>query len=314
MQRGLWESALWVVTTYFNPAGYASRRRNWQRFRGALGSVPCLTIECAERDRPFELPAGPDLVQVRAFDTLWHKERLLNLAVSRLPASCRFVAFVDADVLFENPRWAEAAQQQLGDRRAVQLFSEVSLLPSEAAAQKGAEPQSVVGFAAKVSADPDALLPGRFDAHGHTGFAWAMRRDVLAEVGLYDACIVGSADHVMAHALLGAPDSPCVTRLLGRSTPHQRHVAEWTARLLSACERRGLSGIGFVPGRIAHLWHGSIADRRYFERNQRLLQLGFDPLRDLIGEPGQPWRLREPHSPLGDFLRAYFAQRNEDEP
>ena len=312
MWRGSAETALWVVTTYFNPAGYAARRHNHQRFCAALGAVPCLTIECAERDRTFELAPGPNVVQVRAADTLWHKERLINLALCRLPPSCRFVAWVDGDVLFENPDWQKHAMELLGDKCAVQLFSDVALMPSPLAAQHDEKPQVVDGFAAKTSRDPESLRAGRFDAHGHSGFAWAMRRDVLSEVGLYDACIVGSADHVMAHALLDGPFATCVTRLLGLGTPHHRHFVAWADRLRASIGQRRLAGIGAVPGRILHLWHGSIADRRYFDRNQRLLRLGFDPRVDLLDEPGQPWRLRDPGGELAAFLRDYFAQRNED--
>ncbi len=307
------ESDFWVVTTYFNPAGFASRRRNYQRFRAQLGPVPCLTVECAQDDRPFELAASADVVQVRASGALWQKERLVNLGVARLPSQCRFVAWVDGDVLFARPDWPTLARAELAHKLAVQLFSEVELLPSERGAQRGLVPQRLWGFAAKISAEPESLHAGRFDAHGHTGYAWAMRRDLLATVGLYDACIVGSADHVMAHALLHCPWSPCVTRLLGTATPHHQHFVAWAERLLALARQEKLVGVGFVPGLLSHLWHGAIADRRYFERNQRLAALGFDPAQDLVSDPGEPLRLRHPSSGLGTFLREYFASRNEDQ-
>ena len=39
-----------------------------------------------------------------------------------------------------------------------------------------------------------------FDIHGHTGFAWGARREVLDQVPLFDRAIVGTADHIIAHA------------------------------------------------------------------------------------------------------------------
>lgn len=307
------DSDFWVVTTYFNPAGYVSRRRNYDQFRARLGSVPCLTVECAEDNRPFELSPSADVVQVRAQGALWQKERLVNLGVAQLPSSCRFVAWVDGDVLFARPDWPTLARAELEQRLAVQLFDEVELLPSPRGSQNGMVPQKLVGFAAKIRAEPESLVAGRFDAHGHTGYAWAMRRDILATVGLYDGCIVGSADHVMAHALLDAPRSPCVTRLLGADTPHHQHFVAWAQRLTALARQQKLEGIGFVPGRLSHLWHGAMASRRYFARNQRLAALGFDPARDLVVEPGEPLRLLRPDGRIGLFLREYFASRNEDE-
>ena len=107
--------ALWVVTTYFNPAGYRSRRENYRRFRTALGDLPCLTVECALADQPFELPPSPDVLPLRAHDALWHKERLINLAISKLPRSCHFVAWIDADVLFQRLDWPARASLLVGD-------------------------------------------------------------------------------------------------------------------------------------------------------------------------------------------------------
>lgn len=46
------------------------------------------TIEAAFGDRPFDLTQADDPldVQVRIRDEMWHKESLLNLLFTRLPA------------------------------------------------------------------------------------------------------------------------------------------------------------------------------------------------------------------------------------
>lgn len=304
----------WVVTSYFNPAKYQSRRRNHAQFVKSLlqQGVPCLTVECALLDQPFELPPHRDVLHIRAQSVLWHKERLINLAVENLPNTCRFVAWVDADVLFADGDWPSRTRELLKQHVAVQPFETVSCLPKEASFPNALPTQTQAGFAAKVTADKSVLQAGRFDAHGHTGFAWAAHRTLWEEVGLYEACVVGSADHLMAHAFLLEPDSPCVTRLVGKDAAHHRHFVKWSARLAAFAERHGLSGVGFAPGVIAHLWHGELSDRRYFERNQKLKALDFDPERDLISVPGEPLRLREPAGALADFLAGYFAARRED--
>ena len=57
-----------------------------------------------------ELRAGRDADEVihlttSPSNTLWQKERMLNLAVARLPARCTKVAWIDADSFFTNERW-----------------------------------------------------------------------------------------------------------------------------------------------------------------------------------------------------------------
>ncbi|MFX5494217.1 hypothetical protein ABTD62_20980, partial [Acinetobacter baumannii] len=83
----------------------ASRRRNYGLFMQGMreAGVPCLTVECAFGDAPFDLPPSLDVIQIRSETLLWQKERLLNLGASWLPASCRFVAWIDCDILFDNP-------------------------------------------------------------------------------------------------------------------------------------------------------------------------------------------------------------------
>src|SRR5690349_13239307 len=70
---------LWVVTPYFNPAGYETRRRNYRRFiRPFLDrSVPHLLVQCAFGGASFDTVGDEHGLRIRARDVLWQKERLL---------------------------------------------------------------------------------------------------------------------------------------------------------------------------------------------------------------------------------------------
>lgn len=76
-----------VITSYFNPCGYRSLRRNYQRFAQDMQDqqTDFFTIELAHRDQAFLLRPGPRVLQVRASDVMWQKERLLNVLIRRLP-------------------------------------------------------------------------------------------------------------------------------------------------------------------------------------------------------------------------------------
>src|SRR5262245_38284590 len=92
--------ALWAITAYFNPARYARRLHNYRVFRRHL-SVPLLAVELAF-DGDFELHErdAERLVQLRTRDVMWHKERLLNIALQRLPSTCDSVLWIDCDLVY----------------------------------------------------------------------------------------------------------------------------------------------------------------------------------------------------------------------
>jgi hypothetical protein len=165
-------------------------------------------------------------------------------------------------------------------------------------------------FAAVLPGRPQGLLDGDFHTHGHTGFAWAARRELFDGPGLYDGCVTGSADHVMAHAFAGDWDGPCLAGTFYRNTAHRRHFAAWAARAYPLVRAR----IGCVPGALLHLWHGEAADRRYVVRNRELADFGFDPIADLRPGPGGCWEWNTPKTDLHRWAEAYFRERRENGP
>lgn len=302
-------SELFVITTYFNPAGYATRRRNYDLFMAGMRAarVPCLTVECAFGDEAFDLPPSLDVIRVRAGALLWQKERLLNLAASWLPASCRYVAWIDCDILFDNPAWPADLARVLQAHRVAQVFETCTRLDRDG--RPGDAPDTCRSFASVVSADRATLDAGRYDLHGHTGYGWAMHREIFDKVGLYECAISGSADHFMAHAVFGDYNF-CIRNALKHDARQIGHLREWGERFHA--EVRG--SLGVVPGHVRHLWHGDAANRRYFLRMHDITDLGFDPWTDLDIQPGQPleWAPGMGKEGLRGYFARYFSSRMED--
>lgn len=300
---------VWAITCYFNPSGFGTKRANYDRFIRGLrrDGVECLTVECAFGDRAFELPPSPNTLRVRARDVMWQKERLLNLALSRLPASCTKVVWLDCDVLFDRRDWVLATADALDRYAVVQPFDSVVRLPAGVTEDDG-RGETWRSFGSVISDDPLGVILGVFDSHGHTGFVWAARREVLAH-GLYDACIAGSGDHIMAHAFAGDFDSACVRRVVGSSGSYKEHMTSWSRRVYSEVRAR----IGYVPGSIRHLWHGERANRKYVQRNRELVELGFDPERDLVLEANGCWKWSVTGQRIRPWMVRYFNERREDD-
>ncbi|HXQ20877.1 MAG TPA: hypothetical protein VN812_04340 [Candidatus Acidoferrales bacterium] len=300
---------LWLVTAYFNPLGYHTRRRNYERFRDVIArsGLQLLTIECAIGRGAFALPPSADVLRVRARHLLWQKERLLNLAIAQLPARCTKVAWLDCDVVFENPQWAVETSRALERHWVVQPYTMAVRLPQDADRHRDAERVNRA-FASIYPEAPQHLGEGDYDKHGDTGLAWAARREALARCQLYDACIVGGGDHVMAHAMCGDWVSPCIDRLLGAHSTRREHFVRWAKNVWTCVG----GNVGCVPGAALHLWHGERSNRRYRLRHGELKRFGFDPETDVrIGRTGcLEWASHKPA--LHRWVKEYFRSREED--
>lgn len=305
-------SDTWIVTSYFNPCGYLSKKFNFDVFAMRLRSTGAqlLVIEMALKDGEFELPDDGDVIRVRGNGVMWQKERLLNIAIARLPASCTKVAWLDCDLLFEDSGWLQETSDALERFAVVQLFSSCVRLPRGHLEFQGYgqdEAPVTESFAAAFARDRSLARHAPYGGHGHTGFAWAARRELLDACGLYDACLTGSGDHLMAHAFAGTVDSLCIPMAIGTGR-YAEHFSRWAAKAY----RIGRGSLGHVPGRILHLWHGAIADRRYHDRNQEFKTFAFDPDRHIRrGESGL-WEWADAPAEMRTWASDLFASRNED--
>lgn len=295
-----------AVTCYFNPGGYNSLRRNLELFSAGLrhARIPLITVECSFGERPFELPSGSQVVQVRTKDVLWLKEHLLNLAIDRIPDCYDNVAWLDCDVLFSSNTWAADAEAALREAHVVQLFGRAIRLPPGTVAYQGVGDQ-LISAAAVCSADPTRIKGDRTQ-HGYTGFAWAARRDFLRSVRLYEGCVIGGADHLMTHAFFGDWHSECVHQVLGSGGMYD-HYRNWAERAFGATRGK----VGVVPGEVLHLWHGHPTNRRYLRRQKELEDFAFDPRTDLDWSKSPPcWASHR--RDMADWARTYFLSRKED--
>lgn len=296
--------SLAVCIAHFNPCGWARREANFRRFaEAALAQGARLCLVSAGRVPSvdglayhLELPAG---------DTLWQKERALNLLIDRLPDQYDKVAWVDADVLFDNPDWVRDTCRQLDATPVAQLFERALWLDREGV------PERWHGRERRLDqlSVPAARCHGARPAFpvAHTGFAWAARRETLRAIdGLYDRHILGSGDTIMSFGFHG----PIVGNPLSRyAGPFRRAIESWCMRAFDVVGAE----VGYVPGTLRHLWHGTYADRQYNGRLLRIAMAGYNPDRDLeLAENGLwRWSAECPDS-LRQFVEDYFYARQED--
>ena len=316
--------ALWVVSAYFNPAGYTTRLDNFHVFRRHL-DAPLLVVEVAAAGRHQLRPTDADVVlSLTGEDHLWQKERLLNIGMSALPADARYVAWVDADVVLERPGWAEEAARHLERHggllqlfeRAVHVSRDASRGSAFSRDTAGVAPvltEPSIGAAARLgqaeAAFDACLAPDRRRANGDIwslGMAWAATRAVVERCGLYDGAIVGGGDVLLVAAAVARAEA------LERRVLTRHEIGHWRAWMARARAAQLFRHLDALPQQAFHLWHGDLRDRGYGRRLRLTADHDFDPAADLRRADNGTWRWTRPDSDLARAVAAYFASRRED--
>lgn len=290
-----------AVCAYFNPCRYPSRIRNYRRFREALevSGIRLLTVELAFGDEPFEVD-GDEVLRLRGGDIMWQKERLLQIGAEKLVSEgIEKVVLLDSDILFHAPDWPVRVSHALDEFPVVQCFSAIEMNYADTTLYRLSSVHS--WFKQK-------KLRGQAK-----GGAWAVRAEIIREVGLYQHCVIGGGDSALCMAALGLAVSPETwektffnLHFIRRSgEAYFNHYFDWAKRFWA------LTGgqVGLVEGEVSSLPHGSLAGRNYDVRHQLLC--GFDPALEVSGEAGGAFSWTAPGERHRESVTRYFHQRDE---
>jgi len=304
---------VWSITSYYNPVRYKRRLQNYMTFRENL-RMPLVTVELSF-DGEFELKRNDAdvLVQISGGAIVWQKERLLNIAIKSVPREERSIAWIDCDVLFDRHNWMNEAETQLAAVSVVQLYSDVvDLNPADRKPNHDNRiaPRSAEGFVSAVNEkhlDIKSLIGRGKNAGGLSmGLAWAARREILEDHGLYEAMVIGSGDRLTVGTMYG--EFQKIIEVFDFNQARQKHYLRWAQPFYEAVGGR----VGYVSGRIYHLWHGESANRKSVERHRSLASLAFDPEADLVVAPNGAWQWARSRPDLEEFFINYFKGRAED--
>lgn len=299
-----------ILTCFFNPAGFHAPIANFQHaIRKLLAQgAPVITVEAAFDNLPFQLTQlpGQQLIQLRAPARIWLKERLLNIALTHVPAHIEKVAWIDTDLIFEREHWLRDASALLDSHEVLQLFDTIRHLPPQTTSYQGVsirERRSLFSLVDEYGADAFWMMQQGRVPFAVPGGAFAARRSVMS-AGLYDRHVMGENDNIFAYAVLGALD-----RVTPATTAFARSIREWELRF--AASRTDFTS-AHLPGTIYHLWHGDLTHRGYLSRSETLRLYDFDPSNDLAIHENGCFRWNSPKPGLHDATHIYFRSRLED--
>jgi hypothetical protein len=302
-----------IISTFFNPMRSYHRTQAFQRFYESIKHLNHRIVEIVIGDAKPELPQNPNISHVFTPSLLWHKETGLNELVKTLPKQFKYVFWVDADVLFTNKDWLVDGVKELQQANIIQPFSRCFHLemgetrPSDEALIQSHfvnEGDLVIkdrrvwnSFCFNYVNNKDRAASENYDLHGHIGFAWGARREVLEAVPLYDKALIGGADHIIGHAAAGHIPHKCITKSF---TEDIEAVTEWSKKFYSVVEGK----IGYVRGNLYHLWHGDIAKRQYLKRIKE-----FTPAAKTISEKDENGHYVNKDKKKEEYMNNYFRNR-----
>jgi len=303
------DNTLHVIGVVTNPVRYHSRYRifrEWAEHMLQTKNVKLHIVEAAFGDRHHECTDLHNVshLQIRTHSEIWIKENMINLGVRYLlPRDWKYMAWIDTDVFFRDPYWAQEALHQLQHFQVIQPWQDcLDLGPHGNVFQHfksfGFQHQRRI---------PKQMHPSQPYQYAHSGYAWACTRkfyENLPGKGLLDFAILGSADHHMAFACIGEVQN---TVHRGMQPSFLRKCEEWQHWALKTTHKE----VGFCHGRVEHVFHGPKKRRQYRERWQILVDFKYDPEKNLIYDDMGVLHLV--HNPaLEHAIRQYNRGRAED--
>lgn len=303
-----------IVACFFNPQNSPYRLLAFQKWYRGIKHLNHRIIECTIGDTKPQLPESPYISRVQTDSLLWHKESLLNKLIQELPQEFRYVFWLDTDVIFSNPSWlVDSVKRMREGANIVQPFEycvhleKNQLKPTfdmDAIRRKSwhswlnnsnLRPEFVWrSFCANVIQFPESGNSKNYDVHGHVGFAWGARREILDALPLYDRALIGGADHIIAHAAVGQIPHPCIVNSF---TDVIDEVNAWSNQFYELVRGK----IEYAEGDLYHIWHGDISKREYLRRIKEFTPQSRDICeRDSNGL----WKEKEKN-----YVREYFQRR-----
>jgi hypothetical protein len=107
------DSLLHIIMMYSNPCQYINRKLRAQEYVERMSHVPFIKLYIVEVIYPsfhstndFGPSDSHEYVSLTANHLIWHKENAINVAIHTLfPSNWKYMAWIDADIEFENPHW-----------------------------------------------------------------------------------------------------------------------------------------------------------------------------------------------------------------
>jgi hypothetical protein len=301
------EDKLHVIIVISNPCLYARRYILAREFIKRIendNNVILYVVELVYKDQKYILTNknNKNHLQLKTDIPIWHKENMINLGVKYLlPKTWKAFAWIDADIEFDSPTWAQDTLKLLnGSYDIVQVWSHAIDMDHKLL---GMTVFNSAGYQYTKNNNNYNLCKGV--NYWHPGFAWAITRKAYEKIGgLFEVGILGSGDNIMMLSIINN----------GLKAINDNSTDNYKKAVIDFQKKISTLRFGYVPGVIRHFFHGSKKNRKYTERWMILLDHNFDPNIHLVKDKvGVLIPSKECPTKLLEDILNYFKERNEDE-
>jgi hypothetical protein len=204
------DQKLHVIIPYFNHTNARVSRRNLELCLRHLSITPDCRVVLVEGiwNREAELPDWSGRIfRHLKFDLqspIWVKENLINLGIKSLGEEWEYAAWIDKDIQFLNPAWAQETVLKLEQCDLLQPWSRLLLLDEFYEVLDDYENVTGSGFGmlheTKDIKGGKSFCQKRDEGGvgGFPGYSWAINKSCFKKTGgFFDLCIVGGGDAII---------------------------------------------------------------------------------------------------------------------
>lgn len=277
-----------IAFVFFNPSKSKRILMNYLYTLNRLREYPCYTLELVFDERQPELQESANVFHVKSHSYMFHKERLCRILESKIPKTYKKIVFLDADIIFSDPKWYSQMSKKLDSFDVVQGFEFGHWLDLT---YKNVILTRETSVKAKNNIYSHAL---------HPGFVWGFRREWYKQVGFFDWAVSGSGDTLSVAAWMKQ------TFDKGSQSLPMSMKSVYTD--FCTLKKPRISYLEDIH--VFHLYHGSRINRQYSDRH-RLLNIARD-IRSLLNvNKDGVYEWVEPTHWNPKFL-GYFITRDDD--
>lgn len=251
-----------IIISYFSPCNFKLPKKNFNTILKKLidAEYPICIVEAVMpgADKLSFTQQNITHKQIIADykNIIFQKEVLINMAPSLMPQYNKFI-FLDSDVELDDPNWLNKASELLDEHDIIQPYETAIWLN-----KTNTSSHCVKISGAKAIADKLPIHGGQ----QHPGFAWGMTRECFDKInGFYYQHPFGGSDTIIWLSLVkGELDKEfnhwVISNELFNKTKSYKEYRENIQKLSLK--------VGYIHNcSIFHLYHGTIRNRQYINRN-----------------------------------------------
>jgi hypothetical protein len=284
-----------VLLTFFNPCDTKRILMNflytfnWIKRQG----VPVYAIELTfDGQKPSIIDSN--VIYVSSNSYFFHKEKMYRVLETHIPEIYTKLLFLDADVYYKESNWYDVISTSLDTNECVHAYETLKYL------------DLTYRDAHKVMKtcmlNPDEL----YNVEYATGLSWAMQRSFYNTTGFYDHCIVGNSDLISVMHFVGKNLSESTLAVILRlhEDIHNEYITRPKPKSIDYCKLT-----------VYHLYHGSLTNRQYWNRNTifNSIDSNIHKLITTNKDGVFEWKTKELLDKWNPVMLNYFKARSDDD-